>query len=651
MKKNLLTLGLITLGVSASAQVLTYVGPGATMTITSNALVYSGGGWQNANSNATVATPGVVNNFGDVMVVSPAAATNTVFTVADNSFNLKFDDTAPIATATYGQLYINGVSQNNITGKVIKEFKAAATSATTGRQQVALPFVGLTLADLQAATGVTFNTNTALTATGRFNTRSLFKWNNVTARFDQITNSTVLKPTDYVIVPRVSGTSIVWNVDGPDNTVIKGMPVADKTSATNAFALDVVPTNMDFGPNKGLKDNGYKEWYSSYLHDPFVNASDPAEWRSTGSYGKRLSQFANPFLTNLDLSNIGNRISGDTDGVNLSNVSGIAYYNSNALKWTSTAGASYLAGNTTVVTLTNGVPVAGDVDKLLIKPMQEVMIKFNNDTPTTINLDNLRSFNNVGRTNPNYGVSARKAKSSSNDVARQVAVVLLSEQGTEIGRTYYVVAPYTESGYQGGKSRLQASSVSSLIFTKEELSSGGEDATVLNNLYINEANDFNFKGKEIPLVVNFPESSTLKFELYENGVRLDQGTSLTNGVDFYIKNNNNVTRIKDSDIIANSESSYGLFYGQPEGTLSSSESIKNSTIVAKKDTEWVVRFANSWKNAKVEIYSATGQLIHLKENVNTVNDYVLPINSTVNGIFIIKTTSDKGEVVVKKVTK
>ncbi len=143
----------------------------------------------------------------------------------------------------------------------------------------------------------------------------------------------------------------------------------------------------------------------------------------------------------------------------------------------------------------------------------------------------------------------------------------------------------------------------------------------------------------------------MKFELYENGVRLDQGTSLTNGVDFYIKNNNNVTRIKDSDIIANSESSYGLFYGQPEGTLSSSESIKNSTIVAKKDTEWVVRFANSWKNAKVEIYSATGQLIHLKENVNTVNDYVLPINSTVNGIFIIKTTSDKGEVVVKKVTK
>ncbi len=60
MKKNLLTLGLITLGVSASAQVLTYVGPGATMTITSNALVYSGGGWQNANSNATVATPEIV---------------------------------------------------------------------------------------------------------------------------------------------------------------------------------------------------------------------------------------------------------------------------------------------------------------------------------------------------------------------------------------------------------------------------------------------------------------------------------------------------------------------------------------------------------------------------------------------------------------
>ena len=157
MKKNLLTLGLITLGVSASAQVLTYVGPGATMTITSNALVYSGGGWQNADPNATVTAPGVVNNSGRVMVVSPTAATNTEFKVADNSFNIKMDGSGTIASANYGQLYITGVDQNNITGKVVKEHRAEKSSAT-GKQQIALPFYGLTIADLKAATGVAFQT-------------------------------------------------------------------------------------------------------------------------------------------------------------------------------------------------------------------------------------------------------------------------------------------------------------------------------------------------------------------------------------------------------------------------------------------------------------------------------------------------------------
>ena len=64
MKKNLLTLGMLAYALSANAQVLTYVGDGAKMFVSSGALVYSGGDWE-VNS----ATAKTVENKGNIIIV------------------------------------------------------------------------------------------------------------------------------------------------------------------------------------------------------------------------------------------------------------------------------------------------------------------------------------------------------------------------------------------------------------------------------------------------------------------------------------------------------------------------------------------------------------------------------------------------------
>ena len=82
----------------------------------------------------------------------------------------------------YGQLYITGIPQGDgtttgIIGKINKEYVDVA-HGTTGRQQTALPFYDFAITDLQAVLPYINITNTALNSVGRFNKRSVFKWNN-----------------------------------------------------------------------------------------------------------------------------------------------------------------------------------------------------------------------------------------------------------------------------------------------------------------------------------------------------------------------------------------------------------------------------------------------------------------------------------------
>lgn len=238
-------------GIVFSQNILTYVGNSALVTVQSNTLVYNGGGLQTAGS-------AVVNNSGNIMINGVAADGLTI--APTTSFNLKFN-----GAQSYGQLYITGIPQANITGKVNKEYRADVNSGTTARQQVGLPFFNYKISDLVSnitnspsnTAGNYLNvTNGSNNSAGRFSPSSVFKWNNARARFDQIvsggdlTTVNVGTALDYYIIPRrnSAGTE-VWDAANTSNvTTFSGTPVSDITTV-QSLSLTGAAAGINFGFN------------------------------------------------------------------------------------------------------------------------------------------------------------------------------------------------------------------------------------------------------------------------------------------------------------------------------------------------------------------------------------------------------------------
>ena len=656
MKKNLLTLSLVGVCAFVNAQ-LTYVGNGALVHIQDKALVYSGGGVK-LYGNAKV------NTIGDFMVVT----TSQSFEVAPTAdFRLKYS-----SPSVYGQLYIKGMPQANITGKVNKEY-VDVKHGNTGRQQVALPFYNYSITDLQASLPHINVANSALTVTGRFNKRSVFKWNNTTAAFDQLTTAltptVVGKPSDYYILSRrlYDGTE-VWNptlvAENPNanlqgyvpssasdlyaansmKKIFKGVPVSDLNTADTEVTLSGA-FNGSFGTN-GAAKNAYNEIYNTYVDDPFVTT----KW--SADYGKNLYQHGNPYLTNIDLSlvKIGTLSTDDENAI--SNINGISYYTS-GIENSFPAGSTYTSTSAVVRTFDpNGIVNGGLANDLVIKPMQEFMIKLTDNTSQTLKFSKTRRFAQTARpeATPN-SVTARV--SSAAVVTKQLGVVLYDANDTEIGRTFYIVNNEAVSGFSPENARMQATTGSTSIYTKEEQLSGGADVNANYNLFINEANEVDFSGKEIPLVVNNANAAKLKFFLIEGGKLVEDKGNLSNGKSFYYSNNGTLTKIKSGDTfsLTNTNFTYGLFYEQPAGVLGTSELLKGQTIVSKKDQGYVVKFNKNLKQADIEVYSSVGQLLHSAKKVSTYDDYKLPLDNVTNGVYIVKIKSNDGEIVTKKVIK
>lgn len=632
----------------ASSQVLTYVGNSALVTIQPQTLFYNGGGLQTFGT-------AVVNNSGNVMISGTATgvpATEPKIDLATTAnFNLRL-----ASTTDYGQLYVTGITQGNISGKVNKEYTADYNNGTTGRQQTGLPFFNFTYADLKATFGDgNLNlTNGGQTLSGRFNPSSIFKWNNERARFDQIvggTDATVIgTPLTYYIIPRRRADNTYFWIPNTEKKTFSGIPVSDMTLSNVQMSLSGGYAGS-FGYN-GNAANYYTEQYRTYLDDPF-RFKNPV-WDA--DYALNLYQLANPFLTNLDLKFIGTVEPGNaTDANNISNLVGIAYYGSAQIVNTYGGGTAY--SGTPIVALNGGSGPfqSGDVGKLIIKPMGEFMVKLSSNAPQTINLNRTRRFANSSRAD---GVDYSVAKDGDytgipeDKIVKQVAVVMYDADDLEIERTYYAVSPSAVTGYNNSTTSMQAyASDEKKIFTKEEKLEGGEDINRGDKVYINEANEINFKSKLIPLFINYDQPYQLKFEVYEKGERVSGG--LSNGNSFYIKNpDGQYVKIVDGESLSLTGSqNLALSYELPEsGTLGNVNAIFSQTVIAKKDNKWVVRFAKDWKKATVEVYSVAGQLLDSKSQISTGSDYEIPLNYQAKSVFLVKTVSDKGEVVIKKIS-
>lgn len=689
MRKKLLTLGALALAMSMDAQFLSYVGDKGQVFVKEGALVFNGGGIR------TVGT-GVVDNSGNIMVVGGSNDKFATVTTAGanktdgGNFILRMTDPT-IGNLRYGQLYINGLTQANITGIVDKEYKDVKHG---DYQQIGIPFYNKDLTELSKEFGANFNNK-------RWSRNEILYWNNFWARFEDM--PTLNTSAAHPEVMRGDGKGEVIANAGSEITLedqqklayyilgsanfdasaavrtVKGVPYAEL--ADHLFFNGAGEAPGTFGKN-GNGRNKYGEAYNTYLQDfYYVNVTNEPWTRerengiSGFDYGTHIYQFANPYLTNLDLGRLVMLRYGYEPEILAIKVE------STGVEAREVAGYKGFVGKSTndkYLALTDDGAVVGDVDAV-IRPMQTFVIKTVggdhhlqlNGTRSFAYTSNNTSNNSVtsGLTTAsvnNSGLSTLSKKASARTLAKtssvkQLGVIALDANGNELARTYYNVRPDAVTGAElSTKKRQIVATGKDIIGTFEEKKEGGLDEVTANKywLYINEANEDDFKGKEVPLGLYSDAIKSLKFEIRENAKLVAENATLANGESFYIRTETgDVKELRQDMVIPVSTNYYGLFYGNPNAK---EEKVEEPVAVVKRETtdvvldmntgEYKMLFASDWNTATVQVYNSRGRLILNVRNVDAKSDYVINLPNTL-GVYYVKATSEAGVNFHKKVIK
>ena len=620
---------------------LTYVANGAEMTIGPEVL------YSMMDGKMTIVGTGKIINSGNVMIsetyLSNRGGFRTLTTAGlpktnGGNFILKMYD-ANLSNLKYGQLYFgNNVSQSNVTGIVDKEYK---DNHHGSYQQIALPFNGKRLSELNAELLSSPNAFKfgAGNRANRYSGEAIMKYSNQYARFDDTAVTDVSNEGTYYIL----GTRN-FNASAAVKT-IKGVPnpgeIGSGIPSGGMLSSDVV-----FGVN-GSKQNFYRERYNTYIQDQWEAATP---W--TGNFGKNIVMLGNPYLTNLDIINYLPRwTNNDILGLRLE-PTGVTTSSGNG---TQSAGAKH-------VSYTSGSPYltpTGDVSAV-IKPMQTFALKFRNSNPQTLDFYKGRRFAYTAR--PYEHTPSVLSRGSAGSV-KQLGVIALDEHGNELGRTYYVVYPEAQTGKPATYSTQVSAGSQNIIGTFEEKPSGGIDEELQNSywLYINEANQSDFKGKEIPLKIYSDKVRALKFEVRENAVEVpDSQEKFRNGQSFYISKGNDLVTVGHNKTIpiSASDNSFGLFYGKPSGynDVSSAGNVAkpSATVVAFDEAtkEYKIFFDPAWNTAKVEVYDLSGRLIYSKDKVDTkAGEFTLSLPSGNRATYVVKAVSETGSVFSQKIIK
>uniref|UniRef100_UPI0030ED5F47 T9SS type A sorting domain-containing protein n=1 Tax=Riemerella anatipestifer TaxID=34085 RepID=UPI0030ED5F47 len=654
MKRNLFLLGVLSLVSSLKAQFITYVGDKASVYVKENALVYSGGG-------VKVVGTGVVDNSGNIMIVGDASSKfATVTTDGSNkldggNFILRMTqstitDGQPTLGLRYGQLYIQGLTQGNITGIVDKQYKDIKHGTY---QQVALPFFGKTLGSLSSELGKTF-TNT------RWSRNEILVFNNALVVSDNIaTSSTTPKGTAYFML----GSNGLDTSNPPLGVfTVKGIPYANGITESLAGAA----TGVNFGTN-GAATNKYRERYNTYWQDDFAISDGVAAW--TGNFGKNIYQYGNPFLTNLDLGLLGKIIT---------NIRGVRIEPSGV---TSTAQGATWSATAKYITYASGV-ATGDVDAV-IRPMQTFVIKLTDSNTATLNFDELRRFAYTPRAESTpYSVTAQSINqggkvamlsnstlsssksinntSATSSTVKQLGLIALDANGVELDRTYYVVYGDAQTG-QPSDASTQVAASGNLMGTFEEIPTGGIDESLSSTywLYINEANEVTYKGKEIPMYTFSDKIHSFKVDIKENAKPIEEGASkLTSNESFYIKVGDKFTELRQGatlPVTPSSQSAYfGLYYGKPANEVLSSVEVQkpSSTVVvfdSSSNTHRVL-FDQTWAKADVVVYDMSGRTIASQKDVDASTAFEIKLPAG-QATYLVTAVSEKGVKFSQKIIK
>ncbi|MRM96813.1 T9SS C-terminal target domain-containing protein [Riemerella anatipestifer] len=644
MKKGVFSIGLLALGVlSLKSQSLTYVGSAASVYVKPGTLMYSGG-------TVEVKNTGVIENQGNIKIDNGGLLTDTKtgegFVIKQNTFTVANDP-----YGNYGQLWINNDNQGNITGVVKKEFQ---TTDNGHYQQLALPFENKVFNDLSSGLGKTFSTS-------RWSKNEILVYNNTLVRSEHVTDLSSQNSGMNSTSGNYRSAYYMLGADGTSFTTVRtvtGTPFASATSM-HTVSLQNAGNGIDFGVGgNGL--NMYREKYNTYMYDSFY--SYPAAWE--GTYGRNIYQFGNPFLTNLDLTKIPTDLQSKIQAIRVE-VKSVAY---NSTSGTSYSGYKYIS-------FTRGGAVVGDIDLAIVRPMGTFVIKMKDGETGSLDLATLRTFENRASMSTQQGEgtmslatnagnlrvqnnSFKSLTANTSNSVKQLGVIALDNEGNEIGRTYYAVYPSARTG-TGITSSTQVTATSSdVIGTFEENPAGGYDQEAASAywLYINEANETDYKGKDILLGLYSDKIKKVKFEIRENTEFLPKNTeTLSSGESFYISSGEgNLVALQQGAEYPVSQQYYNLYYGKPENkTLAVADVQKPSDCMVVYDKNIKAHrliFDSKWVEADVKVYDVSGRLVISESTVKTDSDFVINLPET-QATYVVTAVSKDGQKFSQKIVK
>lgn len=696
MKKNLLTLSLFA-SVLTYAQD-TYIGKNAIVKVQPNTLFYHGG-----NVTLSEASSEVVKNEGNIKIQGNYTNNSDPSTKGKEFINVWTDNN------NYGQLII---SQDKITTGLVAMERSLPKIDQIDEYILALPFKGTAKNVYESITNFQLS-NSAITPTfigdctlntacnTRYN-QTFMTWDNSETEFDAVVASDLINPINRYLINSRQGSDFKNIINQIKSNISTGI---------QKVSFSGIPSNNNLTEHiiSGLKGgslshedktylewkneiNNYRESYDSYLGNQQNNSNN------SKLYGKNLHRLANPYTSNIDLSdiNIENSwiyFSNDNsktptavyDGAlrfriyKLANDFSITWNSQNGNTSTSTTNTTFSAYLSKDTSSSNPQPFfwTGSSEALLIKPYETFYVDYyainrvgNGNTrivTADVNLGDkqktfLKSYPGTTPGMPPAGTYSRnveqkdflnneelKAKGLVTDFDFTQLELFLSENSTLKGNAAYLLnANFMQTGNE--TSTKQANNN---IFFYEENENGDVilDAETISNSFNSE----DYIGK--PLRIGFKNLENgneynMNMNLYEYSI-LNKVSDLNLGRYYLLdKLKNTVTEVDASTQITfvaddNINNRFEFYWNEAPRTLSTNDLSKGATYIYKNNSNQLIRFENNNTTAKVEIYDVTGKLINVTNDVKTSIDHKLNLSNVPN-IYVVVITYKDGKVVTKK---
>lgn len=435
--------------------------------------------------------------------------------------------------------------------------------------------------------------------------------------------------------------------------------------------------------------NQYNERYESYL-----GAGDAASGLDDDRlYGKNTYRFGNPYTSNLDLSDFGDKnapwlkIKNNGLDLTIKQATDNGYiekftirkrtdkYDDNWGKMVGTLTMNYSMHQAEF----NGTQWTGDAEALIVRPTETFELFFAKIKPEKLGMTRIMdvevSFNDNHKTF-DYVPSAKStdskkllkllpATTTSSRASRPVVSLAgspevshdfhqlkihLLQNNTTVGMPVFLVgADYKNVSAEKTEGEFREPI---FLYGAEEGTSGEVKVGYESKKIFNEFNSLSYTKKPLAVGLNGLEvgkTYQLGFKAYNDNI-FNAVDGKTNFILFDTKTNKG-TRINTDELYTfeadeDMAKRFVIYWKDlPEGKVLSTANVERATqttLIYEEAGKSKIRFENISNLANVSVYNASGRLVNTTNNVPTNIDYALDVNFT--GVYMVKVTYRNGEV-------